>query len=114
MDDHILMVVRNMRRLALEAHSHELPFASALMHAFERKPVLYLAALFHDIAKGRGGDCRSWAWKTPAASAAANAPVVLPPAGQTQPEQPAENGGDNSGTGISAAYIDEMNKRCRR
>ena len=56
MDDHILMVVRNMRRLALEAHSHELPFASALMHAFERKPVLYLAALFHDIAKGRGGD----------------------------------------------------------
>lgn len=55
-DDHILMVVRNMRRLALEAHSHELPFASALMHAFERKPVLYLAALFHDIAKGRGGD----------------------------------------------------------
>lgn len=55
-DDHILMVVRNMRRLALPAHSHELPFASALMHSFERKPVLYLAALFHDIAKGRGGD----------------------------------------------------------
>ena len=47
----------------------------------------------------------------PAASAAANAPVVLPPAGQTQPEQPAENGGDNNGTGISAAYIDEMNKQ---
>ena len=51
----------------------------------------------------------------PAASAATNAPVVLPPAGQTQPEQPAENGGDNSGdnngTGISAAYIDEMNKQ---
>ncbi|WP_225747963.1 [protein-PII] uridylyltransferase [Eikenella sp. Marseille-P7795] len=55
-DDHILMVVRNMRRLALEAHSHELPFASALMHGFPRQPILYLAALFHDIAKGRGGD----------------------------------------------------------
>ena len=55
-DDHILMVVRNMRRLAMDAHSHELPFASGLMHSFERKHVLYLAALFHDIAKGRGGD----------------------------------------------------------
>ncbi|WP_231867668.1 [protein-PII] uridylyltransferase [Snodgrassella sp. CFCC 13594] len=55
-DDHILMVVRNMRRLAMDAHSHELPYASGLMHSFERKHILYLAALFHDIAKGRGGD----------------------------------------------------------
>lgn len=55
-DDHILMVVRNMRRLAMDAHSHELPFASGLMHSFEPQYVLYLAALFHDIAKGRGGD----------------------------------------------------------
>lgn len=55
-DDHILMVVRNMRRLAIDAHSHELPFASGLMASFPYKTVLYLAALFHDIAKGRGGD----------------------------------------------------------
>ncbi len=55
-DDHILMVVRNMRRLAIEAHSHELPFASGLMASFPYKTVMYLAALFHDIAKGRGGD----------------------------------------------------------
>lgn len=55
-DDHILMVVRNMRRLAIDAHSHELPFASGLMHSFEQPHILYLAALFHDIAKGRGGD----------------------------------------------------------
>ncbi|QMT41545.1 [protein-PII] uridylyltransferase [Neisseria shayeganii] len=55
-DDHILMVVRNMRRLALDAHSHELPFASGLMAAFGQPHILYLAALFHDIAKGRGGD----------------------------------------------------------
>lgn len=55
-DDHILMVVRNMRRLALDQHSHELPFASTLMHDFPKKHILYLAALFHDIAKGRGGD----------------------------------------------------------
>ena len=55
-DDHILMVVRNMRRLAMEQHSHELPFAATLMHTFARKHILYMAALFHDIAKGRGGD----------------------------------------------------------
>ena len=57
-DDHILMVLRNMRRLAMDEHLHELPFASGLMHAFqpEKQYILYLAALFHDIAKGRGGD----------------------------------------------------------
>lgn len=57
-DDHILTVLRNMRRFAMEQHSHELPFASALFHQFpkEKHYVLYLAALFHDIAKGRGGD----------------------------------------------------------
>ena len=55
-DDHILMVLRNMRRLAMDAHSHELPVAAALMHSFDKPYILYLAALFHDIAKGRGGD----------------------------------------------------------
>lgn len=55
-DDHILMVVRNVRRLAMEKHSHELPFASSLMHSFSKPYMVYLAAFFHDIAKGRGGD----------------------------------------------------------
>lgn len=55
-DDHILTVLHNMRRLAMDSRSHELPFASALMHSFEKPHILYLAALFHDIAKGRGGD----------------------------------------------------------
>ncbi|MDO5059161.1 MAG: [protein-PII] uridylyltransferase [Neisseria sp.] len=55
-DDHILMVLRNMRRLAMEQHVHEFPFASALMYRFDKPEILYLAALFHDIAKGRGGD----------------------------------------------------------
>ncbi|MEO5677836.1 MAG: ACT domain-containing protein, partial [Usitatibacter sp.] len=34
----------------------EYPFLSKLMQEFDRPEVLYLAALFHDIAKGRGGD----------------------------------------------------------
>ncbi|BBI99441.1 bifunctional uridylyltransferase/uridylyl-removing enzyme [Ferrigenium kumadai] len=55
-DEHILMVVRNLRRFALEKHAHEVPLCSKLMAEFARPEVLYIAGLFHDIAKGRGGD----------------------------------------------------------
>ncbi|WP_250512905.1 [protein-PII] uridylyltransferase [Caballeronia sp. INDeC2] len=55
-DQHILMVLRNLRRFAIAEHAHEYPFCSQLMGNFERPWVLYVAALFHDIAKGRGGD----------------------------------------------------------
>ena len=55
-DEHILMVVRNLRRLRIPRFDHEYPFLSQLMQEFDRPEVLYLAALFHDIAKGRGGD----------------------------------------------------------
>ncbi|HUI99224.1 MAG TPA: [protein-PII] uridylyltransferase [Usitatibacter sp.] len=55
-DEHILMVIRNLRRLRLPRFGHEFPFPSQLMQEFDRVEVLYLAALFHDIAKGRGGD----------------------------------------------------------
>ncbi len=55
-DQHILMVVRNLRRFAMDEHAHEYPFCSQLMASFDRPWRLYIAALFHDIAKGRGGD----------------------------------------------------------
>jgi [protein-PII] uridylyltransferase len=55
-DQHILMVLRNIRRFGMAEHAHEYPFCSQLMGNFERPWVLYVAALFHDIAKGRGGD----------------------------------------------------------
>ncbi len=55
-DEHILMVVRNLRRFMAAEFAHEYPFCSALINAFERPETLVLAALFHDIAKGRGGD----------------------------------------------------------
>lgn len=55
-DQHILMVVRNMRRFAIVEHTHEFPFCSQLIASFDRPWVLWVAALFHDIAKGRGGD----------------------------------------------------------
>ena len=55
-DQHILMVVRNMRRFTMSEHAHEYPFCSQLMADFSQSWLLYVAALFHDIAKGRGGD----------------------------------------------------------
>jgi [protein-PII] uridylyltransferase len=55
-DEHTLMVLRNLRRLSLTEFAHEFPLAHRLMSACDRSDLLYLAALFHDIAKGRGGD----------------------------------------------------------
>ncbi|MFZ6765954.1 [protein-PII] uridylyltransferase [Undibacterium sp. Di26W] len=55
-DQHILMVVRNLRRFTMPEHAHEYPFCSQLMANFNQPWILYIAALFHDIAKGRGGD----------------------------------------------------------
>ena len=55
-DQHILMVLRNVRRFAIPEHSHEYPFCSQLMANFPQPWLIYIAALFHDIAKGRGGD----------------------------------------------------------
>ena len=55
-DQHILMVVRNVRRFTMTEHAHEYPFCSQLMANFAQPWILYIAALFHDIAKGRGGD----------------------------------------------------------
>jgi [protein-PII] uridylyltransferase len=55
-DEHILMVVRNLRRFAVPQFAHEYPLCSKLLGEFARPEVLYIAGLFHDIAKGRGGD----------------------------------------------------------
>jgi len=55
-DQHILMVIRNLRRFAMPEFTHEFPLCSQLMRGFERRWLLYVAALYHDIAKGRGGD----------------------------------------------------------
>ncbi len=55
-DEHILMVIRNLRRFTEAQHAHEYPTCSRLMADFERREVLYVAGLFHDIAKGRGGN----------------------------------------------------------
>ncbi|MDC1311286.1 [protein-PII] uridylyltransferase [Burkholderiales bacterium] len=55
-DAHILMVVRNLRRFAAPDMSHEFPLCSKLIGSFKRPETLYIAGLYHDVAKGRGGD----------------------------------------------------------
>ena len=55
-DQHILMVVRNVRRFFIPEHAHEYPFCTQLASQFDKPWLLYIAALFHDVAKGRGGD----------------------------------------------------------
>jgi [protein-PII] uridylyltransferase len=55
-DAHLLFVVRNLRRMDVPKHDDELPECSRLMQGLFKKHRLYLAALFHDIGKGRGGD----------------------------------------------------------
>ena len=55
-DQHNLQVVRNVRRFTMLEHAHEYPLCSRLIANFDRYWLIYVAALFHDIAKGRGGD----------------------------------------------------------
>ena len=55
-DQHILQVLRNLRRFTMTEFAHEYPLCARAMTEFERPWLLYVAALFHDIAKGRGGD----------------------------------------------------------
>ena len=55
-DQHILMVLRNVRRFFMAEHSHEYPMCSQLAAGWDKPWILFIAALFHDIAKGRGGD----------------------------------------------------------
>jgi len=55
-DQHILMVLRNVRRFFIPEHAHEYPGCSQLAAQWDAPWLLYVAALFHDVAKGRGGD----------------------------------------------------------
>ena len=55
-DQHIIMVLRNVRRFFIPEHAHEYTFCSQLASQFDKPWILFVAALFHDVAKGRGGD----------------------------------------------------------
>ncbi len=55
-DEHTLFVVSNLRRFALQRYNDEFPHCSEVMQSLEKSEIAYLSGLFHDIAKGRGGD----------------------------------------------------------
>ncbi len=55
-DEHILMMVRNLRNFGVPEKAHEFPLCSEILSRIPKQELLYLAGLFHDIAKGRGGD----------------------------------------------------------
>lgn len=55
-DQHTLFVIRNLRRFANGRQAQEFSHAIDEWRGVEQAHLLYLAGLFHDIAKGRGGD----------------------------------------------------------
>jgi len=55
-DAHTLQVVRNMRRFRYRNQEQQFPIAAHIHHRLPRVELLYVAGLYHDIAKGRGGD----------------------------------------------------------
>jgi [protein-PII] uridylyltransferase len=50
-DEHILMVIRNLRRFTEAQHAHEYPLCSRLIADFARPEVHYIAGLFHHITQ---------------------------------------------------------------
>ncbi|MBI2970656.1 MAG: [protein-PII] uridylyltransferase, partial [Gammaproteobacteria bacterium] len=56
-DEHILFVVRNMRYFGVDEHADKFPrMCRRVLNSIPKQELLYLAGIFHDIAKGRGGD----------------------------------------------------------
>ncbi|WP_323754725.1 [protein-PII] uridylyltransferase [Marinobacter sp.] len=55
-DAHTMRVIRNMVRLTSDEARTEYPLASRLIHRLPKMDTLFIAGLYHDVAKGRGGD----------------------------------------------------------
>ena len=55
-DAHTFQVIENMRRFSFESGSDDFPIASEIAKKLPKIELLYIAGLYHDIAKGRGGN----------------------------------------------------------
>ncbi len=55
-DEHTLFVIRNLRRFSIKEHEKEFPLCRDVFKLIPKPEILYIAALFHDIAKGLNGD----------------------------------------------------------
>lgn len=55
-DAHTIRLIKNLIQLEQPSAQKEFPLASRLLKNIPKREILYVAGLFHDIAKGRGGD----------------------------------------------------------
>ncbi len=55
-DAHTIQLIRNIRRLGNAQEEEKFPVASHVLKNLPKPELLLIAGLFHDIAKGRGGD----------------------------------------------------------
>lgn len=55
-DEHTLTLIRNLRRYTVPEFYHEFPLCSSIMNNVPKQEIVLLAGLYHDIAKGRGGN----------------------------------------------------------
>ena len=55
-DAHTLFLIRILHRFTDERFQQDFPLVSSIFQRIERKEIIVLAAMFHDIAKGRGGN----------------------------------------------------------
>lgn len=55
-DAHTMMVIRQMRRMLYRSADETFPLAARVVRKLPKVELLYVAGLYHDIGKGRGGD----------------------------------------------------------
>jgi [protein-PII] uridylyltransferase len=55
-DEHSYRLIKNLYRFSQPEHNHQFPLCSKIVQRNRKPEVLFLAGVFHDIAKGRGGD----------------------------------------------------------
>ncbi|NVK24451.1 MAG: [protein-PII] uridylyltransferase [Gammaproteobacteria bacterium] len=55
-DEHTHRLIQNLHRFTLPEHKKEFPLCSQIIERLDKPELLYMAGIFHDIGKGRGGD----------------------------------------------------------
>ncbi len=55
-DAHTMELVKNLRRFSYPEYEEKFPVAARIVRRMDKPELLYLAGLYHDIGKGRGGD----------------------------------------------------------